>query len=70
MFELKYFVARNDSPDIEPKRKIQPFVGAKPNIQPVRLPDVSHCTAEKEFIFQTFFMVIFSVVFSGQLTFI
>lgn len=35
MFELKYVVARNDRPDTEPKRKIQLFLGAKPNIQPV-----------------------------------
>lgn len=35
MFELKYFVVRNNSQDIDSERKIQLFLGAKPNIQPV-----------------------------------
>lgn len=35
MFELKCFVARNNCQDIDPKRKIRLFLGAKPNIQTV-----------------------------------
>lgn len=55
MFKLKYFVARNDSPEL--KRKIQLLLGAKSNIHLVRLLNVFITLLKSNLFFKPFLLL-------------